>query len=157
MTSYNNINNKYILKLIFDILPKRKSFDIIHYTKHIQNKIEISLIDYILFSQIEIEIIINPDLCNKKENFFINYNEENKKYFHIFFNGDKSNEIDRNYFYPDEKNISKINVVIDYKVTSLKELFKDCICLKEINFIRFNRKNITVIYLVDVNLYQILI
>ena len=145
MVNYEDIKSKYILRNIFKNLTQRKFLDIVHYNKQIKQKIDISLVDYILFSQIEIELKILPNSYNEKDknkNIFINYSKENEKYYHIYFNGDKQREMHRNYLNQEDNNISKINVVIDYKVTTLKELFKDCNCLEEINFIRFNRKNI---------------
>ena len=144
--NYNDIKSKYILKTIFENLTRRKFLDVIHYNKDIKKKVEISLNDYILFSQIEIELRLKQSLIDKYEKnkfMFINYNNENEKYIHIYFNGDKQKEIKINYINKTDNNISKINIVIDYKMTSLKNLFKDCVCLKEISFLRFNRKNIT--------------
>ena len=59
-----------------------KSFKIIKYNKLIQDKLDISIIDYKnYYEQIEIEITpINVD----KKNYFIN--GQYKSYYHIYFN-----------------------------------------------------------------------
>ena len=74
--NYNDIKSKYILKTIFENLTRRKFLDVIHYNKDIKKKVEISLNDYILFSQIEIELRIKQSLIDKYEKnkfMFINY------------------------------------------------------------------------------------
>ena len=133
----NKINNKYILKTIFEHLSELKLFQIIKYNKKIQNKIEIGLQDYQLFKKIIIEII---PLKKNDKNKFINIPKEKKNYYHIYFNKDKK-EMKRNYFTQKSK-VKKIKIIIDEKDTSLFELFKRCDCIEKINFIRFNRSNI---------------
>ena len=48
-------------------------------------------------------------------------NKKNKKYFHIYFNDNKG-EIKRTELSKGDK-VSKINIVIDYKVKSFNKLF----------------------------------
>ena len=52
---------------------------------------------------------------------FINIEEKNNKYFHIYFNDNKE-EIKRTELSKGDK-VSKINIVIDYKVKSFNKLF----------------------------------
>ena len=73
---------------------------------------------------------------------FININEEDKKYFHIYFNDDKKKEIKNTSFYEDD-NVSKISIIIDYQIKSFSELFADCKCIESIKFKKFYRNNIT--------------
>ena len=49
---FENIKSKYILIKIFDNLPKKKMLKIIKQNKVIQNKLEISLNDYVKYSEI---------------------------------------------------------------------------------------------------------
>ena len=49
---FENIKSKYILIKIFDNLPKKKMLKIIKKNKVIQNKLEISLNDYVKYSEI---------------------------------------------------------------------------------------------------------
>ena len=75
MVNYEDIKSKYILRNIFQNLTQRKFLDIVHYNKQIKQKIDISLVDYILFSQIEIELKLLPNSYDKKDknkNIFIN-------------------------------------------------------------------------------------
>ena len=39
--------------------------------------------------------------------------------------------------------MTKIRIIIDYQIKSFKNLFKYCKCIEYINFIKFNRNNIT--------------
>ena len=97
-----------------------------------------------LFNQIEIEII--PDISKISEdddkNKFINIKKESdKSFYQIYYNG-SNEEIKRNYINIYE-NISKIKVIIDMEEKSLKELFENCYNIKEIKFIKFNRRDFT--------------
>ena len=78
---------------------------------------------------------------NKIQNF-INIDFGNESHYHIFFNNDYNIEIKKSYF-TDDDNITKINIKIDYEIKSLKRLFYNCKCIEKINFINFNRSNIT--------------
>ena len=132
-----NINNKYILIQIFNLLQKRKGFIIIKHNKAIQKKIEISLKSYENLSRIEIEIIPIKEIFSK----FINIiNKEEELYYHIYFN-DSKEETSRDYLTNKDK-VNKIKIVIDYPVKSLKNLFHKCKCIESINFINFQRNNI---------------
>ena len=65
---FKNIKSKYILKLIFDYLNEKKCFDIIKYTKKIQQTINKNSNDYKKLLEIEIEIkfLIKIKLILKK-------------------------------------------------------------------------------------------
>ena len=81
-----SVKSKYILIKIFDYLQKNKNLAIIKYNKELQNIFNISIKDYKeycdLFSPIEIELVTQENKYGK----FINIlNEEDKKYFHIYF------------------------------------------------------------------------
>ena len=84
-----NIKSNYFLERIYDNILKKKSLEIVIYNKKIQNRINLSIKDYKeyseKFSSIEIEII--P--CNNKYGQFINIKENEKIFYHIFFNDDK--------------------------------------------------------------------
>ena len=66
---------------------------------------------------------------------FINIDEEDEIYYHIYFNDNKE-EIKRYYLYINE-NVIKIRIIIDYQIKSFKELFYYCKCFKSINFKKF--------------------
>ena len=137
--SYNfliKIRSKYILKIIFDYLKGKKILKIIRYNKCMQNKLNKSLEDYINeYSKIEIEIITKKKARGK----FINIRKKYELYYHIYFNDDED-EIKRLKLDKSE-NISKIRVILDYKIKSLTKLFFKCKCIEKISFIKFNRKD----------------
>ena len=119
----HNVKSKFILKKIFNHLLKRINLEIIKYNKKLQNIFTFSIKDYkefrSLFSPIELEITINENNTGE----FINIlNEEDKKYFHIYFNNNNSEEIKR-YKLNDNDKIRTIKIIIDYQITSLYCLF----------------------------------
>ena len=82
----------------------------------------------------EIELFIN------EYGEFINIKDEDKLYYHIYFNNNKK-EVKKNFINKDEQ-IKIIKVIIDHQVESFEYLFLDCNCIKTINFKKFNRNNI---------------
>ena len=135
-----NMKSNCILKKILFRLIKNKYLNLIRYNKYLQKRIDIDINYYKVyyleyFSSIEIEIKPAKDKYGK----FINFNSD-EKYYHIYFN-DNKDEIKRNYLNENEK-VDKINIIINYKVDSLKELFDECKCIESINFKQFYRKNI---------------
>ena len=67
-----------------------------------------------------------PNLTLFENYRIINSDEKKKYFFHIYINGDNT---ERNVVIKDNK-ITKIKVIIDYKVNSLQSLFKNPIILK---------------------------
>ena len=139
---FENIKSKYILKRLFDNLKKVKSLEMIKYNKNLQKRRNLNFNDYKDFSEkfssIEIEII--P--ANNKFGDFINVKRKYKRYYHIYFNDNKEEEIKRKNFLIKEDKVNKINIVIDYQVKSLSELFFNCECIESINFKKFYRNDI---------------
>ena len=90
----------------------------------------LSIKDFQEYSEIEIEVI--P--CKNSYGEFININEKDKLFYHIYFNEDKE-EIQNKYKINKEDKVTKIKIIIDDQVKSLKKLFKDCICIEYINLI----------------------
>ena len=93
---FKKLKSDYFLQKLFNILLKKKSLDIIKYNKNIKNRIKINIQDYKEYSELysSIEIEIKP--VKNKYGEFINMNE-NKIYYHIYFNDNKE-EIKRNNF-----------------------------------------------------------
>ena len=137
---FNNIKSKYILQKFFKYLLKKKLLDIIKYNKNIKSRINISINDYKEYSGIysSIEIEIKP-IINEYDTF-ININEDNDEYYHIYFNDNKE-EIKRNYLNEND-NVSKFKIIIDYQIKSFKKLFYNCECIEYIYFKKFYRNNI---------------
>ena len=73
---------------------------------------------------------------------FIKINEKDKRYFHIYFNDNKKNEIKTTSLNKNDI-VIKINIIIDYHVKSFSYLFSYIDSIESINFIIFNRNNIT--------------
>ena len=105
-----NVKSNYILKKIFVNLQKKRLLQIIRYNKNIQKRINININDYEeIYSLIEIEII--PEMSGFDK--FINIEEKDEKYYHIYFNDDKK-EIKTNFLYYNQynnKKVSKIKVI----------------------------------------------
>ena len=83
---YIKIKSDYILKKLFNNMQKRISLKIIKCNINMQKRLNININDYKDFSEkyssIELEII--P--IQNEYGPFINIKEEDKKYFHIYFN-----------------------------------------------------------------------
>ena len=123
-------------------MNKKKSLEIAKYSKKLQNKLNLSIKDYKEYSEIYTPIKIEILPTNKIYGKFININENVKSYYHIYFNDNK--EKIKNKYYIDERDkVLLIRIIIDYQIKSFKNLFKYCKCIEYINFIKFNRNNIT--------------
>ena len=136
-----DIKSDYILKYIFNSLKIDNLLKIINYNKKLQKRTNKDIDDYKKeyikqYLQIIIEII--PIAYTKSK--IININKTNESYYHIYFN-DNKNEIKRKIMHKSET-ISKIKIIIDYEIKTLSKLFQNIRCIKKINFIRFNRKDI---------------
>ena len=121
-------------------MSSKKSLEIIKNNKRNQKKLEININTYKnyceTFSSIIIEMIPIPNLCGT----FINIpKEEDKPYYHIYFN-DNSDEIKRNYLNEKEK-VNTIKLIIDYQVKSLKKLFFYCDNISSIKIFKIYRFN----------------
>ena len=137
---FENLKNNYFLEKLFNILDKGKSLCLLKYNKNLKKRINITIKDYKEYLEIysPIEIKIKPVANNYSK--FLNINDINNKYYHVYFNNNKE-EIKRNHINNDEQ-IKIIKIIIDFKVKSFKELFKDSECVESINFNKFHRNNI---------------
>ena len=119
---FKNLKSNYIFKKLFHILLKKKSLDIIKYNNNIKERMNISIKDYKEYPEIysPIEIEIKP--VKNKYGKFINIDEENEIYYHIYFNDNKE-EIKRNYLNENE-NIETIKIIIDYHINHLRDYLK---------------------------------
>ena len=139
-----NIKSDYFIQKLFANMQKRISLKIIKCNINIQKRLNININNYKDFSEkfssIELEII--P--IQNEYGPFINIKEEDKKYFHIYFNNNKE-EIKKTELNKEDK-VSKINITIDYQIKSFYKLFENCKCIESINFKKFNRNNVTSMY-----------
>ena len=138
-----NIKSDYFLQKIFGIVKKNKSLGIIKYNKMLQKRLKIDINSYKDYSQFfsSIEIEIKPIYNFLFKSKFINMPDEDKEYYHIYFD-DKKKENKRNYIKKEEK-VNNIKIIIDYQVKSFQELFSCCKSIESINFTKFYRINIT--------------
>ena len=136
-----NIKSDYFLQKLFDNIQQRISLKIIKCNMNIQKRLNVNINNYKdfseIFSSIELEII--P--IQNKYGPFIKIKEEDRKYFHIYFNDNKE-EIKKTELNKEDK-VSKINVIIDYQIKSFFQLFSYCECIESINFKIFYRNNVT--------------
>ena len=84
------IKSMHILKKILLFLEPKKYLSLIKYNKEIQKKMNISIKDYKEYNQIEIEVTsINNNFSGKVIDFY----EENKEYYHIYFDYERKKKI----------------------------------------------------------------
>ena len=135
---FKNLKSNYILQKLFVNIPLKKRLIIVKINKKIQNRLNLSSKDYKAYSEeIEIEIIPTKDkYCQ-----FIKINENDKLFYHIYFNDNKE-EIKNKYEINKEDKVTKIKIIIDYQVKSFKELLYWYNCIESINFKRFYRNNV---------------
>ena len=117
-------------------MKTKKSFEIVRYNKKLQKRLDISINNYKECSKIEIELKI----ADNRYGTFINIPEEEKEYYHIYF--DNSNEEIKRGNLEENKKVNIIKIIIDYQVKSFKKLFNDCNCISSIFFQKFYRNNI---------------
>ena len=153
-----SLKNDFFLQKLYDITPKKKKLEIVKYNKKVQNRLNLGIKDYKEYSEtyssIEIEII----LAKGKDDIFLNIDENDDLYYHIYFNDNKEEiknkdrkehyrkeygETKHEYYITEEDKITKIKIILDYQVKSFQRLFSDCKCIESINFKKFYRNNIT--------------
>ena len=139
---FKNVKSHYILKKFFEYMTEKKSLETIRYNKSIQKRIDININHYKAYSEkySSIELDIIP--MKVKYGNFINIKEEDKKYFHIYFNDNKIEEFENTSLNIDD-NISKISIIIDYQIKSFSRLFYQCGYIESIKFKTFYRNNVT--------------
>ena len=107
--------------------------EIIKYNKNIKKKLKTRINDYKkAYSKIEIEIIPKE---NEYGRFIYFPNKKGEFNYHIYFNGNRE-EILRKELNEDDK-VNKIQIILNYKIKSLYELFMNCRYIKKIKFIKF--------------------
>ena len=130
------IKSNYLLKKITANLKIKKLLQLIKQNKYFLNKLGKNIDSFKKCLQTEVEI----EIQNNKYGKFINYLDNEKSYFHIFFDDNKE-EIKRNEITQDDK-VIKIKIIIDYESNFFSRLFMSCNYIKKINFTKFERKNI---------------
>ena len=77
------------MEKLYDNIQKKEKLEIVKYNKKIQNRVKLSIKDYKEYSEtftpIKIEIIPAKGIYG----IFINIDENDKLYYHIYFNDNK--------------------------------------------------------------------
>ena len=140
ISNLDNIKSVYTIKIIFEHIKKNKYLSIIKYNKKMQNRLKLTINDYKeysqLYSPIEIELKLVKNTYSNQA--FINTTDDNKKYFHIFFN-DSNKEANLSSL--NHEKIEKVKIIIDHHIISFGYLFL-CTRIEEIYFKKFYRTNI---------------
>ena len=131
-----NLKSDYFIQKFFGFMTERKSLETIRYNKSIQKRMYININHYKTFSETKTSIELDIIPMKGKYGDFINIKEEDKKYFHIYFNDNKNKEIKNTSLNIDD-NVSKISIIIDYQIKSFSELFNYCECIESIKFKKF--------------------
>ena len=91
---FKKINSDYIFKKkILDFLKKKKILEIIKYNKSTQKRMYININHYKTYSETKTPIELDIIPLMGEYGTFININEEDKKYFHIYFNDNKKKKL----------------------------------------------------------------
>ena len=138
-----NLKSDYFIQKFFGYMSERKYLETIRYNKSIQKRIDININHYKAYSETKTSIELDIIPIKGKYIKFININEEDKKYFHVYFNDNQKKEITSLY---KGDNVSKISIIIDYQIKSFQGLFSYCECIESIKFKKFYRNNVTNMY-----------
>ena len=134
---FDNLKSDFIFKKIIMFMKRNKSLSIMKYNKKLQKRLNININDYKECSKIEIELKLVAGEYGK----FINIPDEDKEYYHIYFDN-SNNEVTKCYLEENDE-VKMIKIIIDYQVKSLEELFDNCNYIESISFKKFYRNNIT--------------
>ena len=135
-----NVKSHYIILKFFEYLTERKYLETIRYSKRIQKRINININHFKAYYETKTSIELDIIPMKGKYDKFININEEDKKYYHIYFNDNKKQEIENTSLCKDDI-VSKITIIIDYQIKSFKGLFSNCECIESIYFKKIYRNN----------------
>ena len=134
--NFDNIKSKYIVKQIFDNLPRNILLKIILRNKKLQQRVDVNIKDYIEYSYVIIDIEPAQNVYGR----FINIiNEEDKKYFKIYFDG-KNEEINRTILYKNER-VQNIRILIKSNMKNFTRLFEKCKCVESIKIQYLKQRN----------------
>ena len=110
------------MRNLFDTLPKLRLLKIIKYNGGLKETLCLNNIDYKEYYEKKSSIGIQIKL-SKVFGKFININEENRKYYHIYFGEPKNEEFELGTI--EKINCRKIKIIIDYQINSFIKLFSD--------------------------------
>ena len=85
-----NLRSDYFLIKLSGMMKKYNTLNIMKYNKKLQKRLNLSIKDYKKYSQLYSSIELELKIKDNNYNKFINISNEEKKYYHIYF--DNSNE-----------------------------------------------------------------
>ena len=142
LNQLRKVKSDYFIQKFFGYMTERKSLETVRYNKNIQKRINININHYKTYFETKTSIELDIIPMKGKYGDFIYIKEEDKKYFHIYFNDNKNKEIKNTSLNKDD-NVSKISIIIDYQIKSFSKLFDFCGCIESIDFKKFYRNNVT--------------
>ena len=131
-----NLQSDYFIQKFFGYISERKYLETIRYNKSIQKRINININHYKAYSETKTSIELDIIPMKGKYGKFININEEDKKYFHIYFNVNKKKEIENTSLYKDD-NVSKISIILIIKLNHFQNYFLIVDVLNPLNLKNF--------------------
>ena len=93
-------------------MKKNKQLEIVKYNNKLKKRLNLSINDYIEYSQLYSSIELELKPADYQYGKFINIKEEELEYFHIYFDTSNEEQI-RNYIKENEK-VKIIKIKIDY-------------------------------------------
>ena len=123
-------------------MSEKKSLETVRYNKNIKKIMDININHYKAYYETKTSIELDIIPMKVEHGQFININEEDEKYFHIYFNDNKKKEI-KNTPLNKDNNVYKILIIIDYQIKSFSKIFAYCKCIESIKFKKFYRNNVT--------------
>ena len=121
----SKVKSPYNLESIFKYVNESFKLKLISHSKELQKKLNLSIKDYKNYSEIDIELKLIDNIENGTD--FVNPEFKYRNSLHIYFNDELKDQ--KRIFVKQNEKVSKIKIVIDYKVKTLEGLFKgrDCI------------------------------
>ena len=86
---FGYLNCDYFLRILFNNLIKKKTLDIIKYNKKIKDRMNINIKDYKEYLEIYSSIELEIKTIENGYDTFINFKDEDKIYYHIYFDDNK--------------------------------------------------------------------
>ena len=133
---FDILKSDFFLRTLFGILDKKRSLEIAKINKSLQKRLNLNINDYKEYSQFYSTIEVELKLADNEYGKFINISEQEKDYYLIYFS-DSKEEIKKTNIQKEDE-VKKIKIIIDHKVNSFKNLFKECNCISSIIFTKFN-------------------
>ena len=94
---FESLKNDFLLQKVFNNLKRKRVLYIIKYNKKLKKRINMNINDYKEYSEKYSSIDIEIKLVKNEYGEFIKIKDEDKIYYHIYFDSNKEEEIKMNY------------------------------------------------------------